>query len=196
MRTNNVNNQIQSIKMLYLFETFNMQTQGEFSVPLLKRIERYRMAILMIEAYGFDEPVEQLYKRLDPNKMYTEQIRKLKSLAEDLGFAPIIEDMKNAYLNGKKIFVYGAGRYGEMVFKTLNNNGINITGFLVTDGYEKREMHLDVPVYFRSELPCNPEKACILLALKPEYAKEVVGYYSQMDVWYPFRNLLVAPAKI
>nr|WP_320017122.1 glycosyltransferase [uncultured Desulfobacter sp.] len=196
MRTNNVNNQIHAIKMLYLFETFNERTQGAFWVPLLKRIKQYRMAILMMEAYGFDESVEQLYKRLDPNRMYTEQIRKLKSLAKNLSFAPIIENIKTAYLNGKKIFIYGAGRYGEMVFKTLTNNGINITGFLVTDGYKKNEMYLDVPIYYRSELPCNPEKTCILLALKPEYAQEVVRYCTQMDVWYPFRSLLVmSPPK-
>ncbi|WP_020589357.1 glycosyltransferase [Desulfobacter curvatus] len=196
IRNSNANNQIHAIKMLYLFETFNVQTQGEFSVPLLKRIEQYRVAILMMEAYGFDEPVEQLYKRLDPNKMYTEQIRKLKSLADNLGFAPVVKNIKNAYLNGKKIFVYGAGRYGKMVYKTLNNNGINITGFLVTDGYKKREIDLNVPVYYRSELPCKSEKACILVALKPEYAKEVVSYCSQMHVWYPFRNLFMEGRRI
>ncbi len=72
----------------------------------------------------------------------------------------------------KKIYIYGAGYYGEKLYLFLKNRGINAVGFIVTDGHKNEaEMH-GKPIVEISGLKKDSDTG-VVIGVSYEYRPEV-----------------------
>lgn len=96
-------------------------------------------------------------------------------------FAKLIQDVNSIKARVEKLFIYGAGFYGKDVYRTLNNNGIRVDGFLVTKESTVKTV-FDLPVYPAEEM--LHEKIGIIVGLSDTYVGEVLEYLekSGMDM--------------
>lgn len=103
---------------------------------------------------------------------YNNYLKKKYPGIESVYLYDIIEESKyEEFLKkNEKIYVYGAGVCGKIIKEKLNEVGVDIEGFVVTDGYKKVEMCCDKRVYELKEmkkddaimvsLESNPEILC------------------------------------
>ena len=72
----------------------------------------------------------------------------------------------------KNIYIYGAGYYGEKLYFFLKNRGINVTGFIITDGHKKEAEMYGVPIVEISGI--NKELDIgVVIGVSYEYRPEV-----------------------
>lgn len=91
-----------------------------------------------------------------------------------------IEKMKE----NNNIFLYGCGFYGKRLCWLLESCGIEVTGFVVSDGRDKPE--LSKPIYYPSEL--KKGNSTIILAMDKENRKslDLTGYIVPEDGIFAF----------
>ena len=80
-------------------------------------------------------------------------------------FYPYKNELSDFYNRHDHLYIYGTGHYGEMAYQLLESFGINITGFLVTEGHKVSDFLHGIPVYESNRW--NPEcQEGILVAVK------------------------------
>lgn len=73
----------------------------------------------------------------------------------------------------KKYYIYGCGQGGEHVYHVLKQQGIEVEGFITSDGYEKSgNILLEKPVYYLSEI--EDKEIFVFIGVCWEYYDEVV----------------------
>ncbi len=85
----------------------------------------------------------------------------------------LIHDVKQLKESKRFVYIYGAGFYGQDIFRVLQRNGIDIDGFLVTESAEKKSI-FDKPIFIAREK--MDEDIGIVLGLSDIYAEEVSEY--------------------
>jgi len=75
----------------------------------------------------------------------------------------------------KRIFIYGAGMVGELVFKRLAANNLSdyIKGFVVTNRNSGNPYYLEQPVYEVDELAEDEEGTVFIIATMPDLHSEI-----------------------
>lgn len=83
----------------------------------------------------------------------------------------------------RKIYIYGAGGCGRRALEELKNyNNIHITGFIVSDGQNKKDLFLDLPIMYLSEIIPIKEECIVIVA---SYAKEeITAHLEEYDIQY------------
>ncbi|WP_188399486.1 glycosyltransferase family 9 protein [Sporomusa sp. GT1] len=72
----------------------------------------------------------------------------------------------------KRIFLYGAGIYGEWCFHFLKEQNIHVEGFLVTDNPNVE--YLGIPIYLANEkIPLMCSETGIIFSLKKSFREEI-----------------------
>lgn len=70
------------------------------------------------------------------------------------------------------IFLYGAGRYGEMCFDFLKKQAIDIEGFIVTN--KQGDEYLGIPTYTaKDKIPLMSPKTGIVFSLKKSFQEDI-----------------------
>lgn len=72
----------------------------------------------------------------------------------------------------KNIYIYGAGYYGEKLYFFLRNRGINVTGFIVTNGHKKEAEMYGVPIVEISGINKDLDIG-VVIGVSYEYRPEV-----------------------
>lgn len=62
------------------------------------------------------------------------------------------------------VFIYGAGRNGKRIANTLNQSGVQIRGFIISDDQPEQNGYKDIPVYFLSKIPEEYEDVFIIMS--------------------------------
>ncbi|MCI8454953.1 MAG: hypothetical protein HFE84_10125 [Lachnospiraceae bacterium] len=88
--------------------------------------------------------------------------------AEIISVNPEIYHFCHVY---KKIYIYGAGKFGHHCLNYLSQNEIEFKGFVVSDG-QKEKNHGIQPVYGLSEIALGPDEG-IIVGVGKEYLAEV-----------------------
>lgn len=81
------------------------------------------------------------------------------------------------------IYIYGAGAFGIKVRKTLQNQRISVSGFIVSDGQTKKD-GIDLPCYYLSEIEVSKQIGIIVSATKT-YKAEMIQNLRQKG-WESF----------
>lgn len=71
-----------------------------------------------------------------------------------------------------KIYIYGAGYYGEKLYFFLKNRGIHVTGFIVTDGHKKEAEMYGMPIVEISGIKKESDIG-VVIGVSYEYRPEV-----------------------
>ena len=80
----------------------------------------------------------------------------------------------------KHIFLYGAGKYGEVCFNILKKQHISVEGFLVTDGSDME--YLGIPVYLvKEKLQVMYPETGVIFSLKKNSQEDVKKYFTNID---------------
>lgn len=70
----------------------------------------------------------------------------------------------------KKIYIYGCGRKGKLLYRHLIKNHVDLCGFIISDGQEKPS-ESDIPVYYLSEI--DAKDAAILIGVSYVFFNQI-----------------------
>lgn len=101
-------------------------------------------------------------------------------------------DVKKEIENKTFCAIYGAGVVAEAVYKALNEHGIRVNCFCVSDKAQNKEEVFGIPVIQIDELDLNKEKTLMLVAVKPPFVQEVNQFLFQ-NGW---KDYLIAPVEV
>ncbi len=96
------------------------------------------------------------------------QMRKVTLLKEEEYLDNWYVYMKQLFyycINKKYIYIYGAGFFGEKAIDIINNIGVPIRGFIVSDGYKERDYLQDIRIYELSEIDLLENDIGIIVAV-------------------------------
>lgn len=79
-----------------------------------------------------------------------------------------IEQLKN-----KNVYIYGCGNYGKQFYHILNECGVVLKGFIISDGEELAEIKNCGRVYYLSEIELDKENDVIYLGVNAKLQKEI-----------------------
>ena len=94
-------------------------------------------------------------------------------------FDQLINDVKALRNRCDKLYIYGAGFYGQDVCRALNNNGIEVDGFLVTEEVSSKTA-LGLPVILAKTV--LKENIGIVVGLSDTYIGQVLEYLAESGV--------------
>lgn len=146
-------------EMISFFEQYNEYTNKMFDKIINTKISSDIMGLCSvvskkeaIDAIGFNkmdnlELIDSIYKSIN-EKMLPNEISSLDSKCDS-------------------IYVYGTSRLAEICYRQLEANGIEIRGFVLTDGFRKSNEFLKHKVYEISEIAGYCDSAEIILAVQP-----------------------------
>lgn len=72
----------------------------------------------------------------------------------------------------RKLLIYGMGKRGKCLWKIIENQSIDISGFILSDGQPKDCIIGDKPIYYFSEIPFSKEDTLIILAIAAREVEE------------------------
>lgn len=98
-------------------------------------------------------------------------------------FEQLIKDVTELKKKVNELYIYGAGFYGQDVYRVLERNQIIVDGFLVTES-PKEEYVFNLPVLLAKEV--IQKKVGIIVGLSDIYTEEVMDYlkYNSVDMNY------------
>mgnify|MGYP003295650257 CR=1 FL=1 len=76
--------------------------------------------------------------------------------------------------DGKRVLLYGTTETARRSFGYFRGRGIEITGFVVSDGRKKKEIFEEKPVYYFSEVPYTKEETLIINATGSKEVEETL----------------------
>lgn len=88
-------------------------------------------------------------------------------------FKQLIEDVTALKQKAEKLYIYGAGFYGQDVYRVLERNQIAVDGFLVTELRNEKNV-CGLPVMLARDV--LNENIGIVIGLSDIYTEEVMGY--------------------
>lgn len=71
---------------------------------------------------------------------------------------------------GYRTYIYGCGKFGKAFYRLMKECGVEIGGYIITDGNKKDEKET---VYYLSELELSAEKDLILVGVNRNLQKEI-----------------------
>ena len=85
----------------------------------------------------------------------------------------------------KKIFIYGAGTYGKRYFDFLKDNGVEVSGFIVS--YKEKNSYCGKPIYEKKEIENKSDYSIgIIPAFENVNVSEMREWFSiQIDIFEP-----------
>lgn len=91
------------------------------------------------------------------------------------------EEWNHLLKSEEEIYIYGAGKYGKIIYKLLKRNGKeqNVSGFLVSDPHDNPEMIEAQPVYAISSI--ENKEALILIAVSDQYQDEIASTLEKLQ---------------
>ena len=94
--------------------------------------------------------------------------------------AEYLQKIRDMEMDGFKIVLYGAGKYGKSLARYITKKGINIFSYCVSDTQNNVNAIEGIPVRLFSDLPT--EKILFLVAVKPPSNKEIVSLLEAKNV--------------
>lgn len=76
-------------------------------------------------------------------------------------------------LINKKVYVYGCGNYGRQFYRLLYDCGVDLKGYIISDGEKKAEIRDGEKIYWLSEVRFNRENDVIYLGVNRNLYKEI-----------------------
>ena len=80
---------------------------------------------------------------------------------------------------GYSTYIYGCGKFGKAFYRLMKECGVEIGGYIITDGNKKDEKET---VYYLSELELSEEKDLILVGVNRNLQKEIGDYLEKNGI--------------
>lgn len=74
-------------------------------------------------------------------------------------------------MQSKRIYVYGCGRMGRQFFYMLKECGIELGGYIISDGQEKIDD--DFPIFYISDIRLDRERDKVFVAVNSVLRREI-----------------------
>jgi len=76
---------------------------------------------------------------------------------------------------GTKVYLYGAGEVGKYYFDMLQNRGVKISGFIVSDGHKYTDKYMGVPVYEVKNVLDKRDEIYIVVSVGSKVRQDVLS---------------------
>lgn len=88
-----------------------------------------------------------------------------------------------------RVYIYGCGKFGKAFYKLLKNCGVDVRGYIITDGNEKEEKE---QVYYLSEIDFHMEQDLILVGVNTNLQEEIRENLEKKEI----RNYLLPSVAV
>lgn len=85
-------------------------------------------------------------------------------------------------LKDKNVYVYGCGNYGRQFYHMLNECGVTLKGFIISDGEERSIIENCGKVYYLSEIELDKESDMIYLGVNMKLHKEICAELDKRQI--------------
>lgn len=85
-------------------------------------------------------------------------------------------------LRDKNVYIYGCGNYGRQFYHMLDRCGINLKGYIISDGEEKVEVENGERIFYLSEVNLDKENDVIYLGVNTELCSEIAAKLNKMRI--------------
>ncbi len=76
-------------------------------------------------------------------------------------------------LMNKNIYIYGCGNYGKQFYHMLEECGVNLKGYIISDGEKKTESENAEKIYWLSEVELDKDNDLLYLGVNSNLCKEI-----------------------
>ena len=88
----------------------------------------------------------------------------------------------------KRVYVYGCGNFGRRLYQFLSECGINLNGYIISDGQKKTENIENV--YYLSEIEIDKEKDKVLIGVNDSLQEEIRAELRKREIFdYVFPDM-------
>lgn len=170
-----------ALKMLFEYQFNHMEKcvpdEGEirYLIPFIAQHEGFYTGILMSDIYAKKEISNKtVFALATYSELFNDPFFLDSSLPHVIKSLKTLVWRSNEHLKDyPSIYLYGAGEIGTRYYKKSNNLGIDISGFIVSDGQKKKESHLGIPIYELGAMIEKRDTCHILIAVGRAYYQEV-----------------------
>lgn len=167
-----------NIGMLHFLIQYNIFTEYRYHVWLISKIQRYVSELM--EVVDSDTSYEEYYEMCRKegyylaieSEKYLVGLGCLRKQMFDMDYcSDTVKRYTECYDN---IVIMGKGRFGTMVAKQFERNGIRFEGFAVSQKKENEDIFMDKPVWELCKLPYDKENTGIVIAINPIQWDEIL----------------------
>jgi len=140
--------------------------------PFVAQHEGYYSGVMMSDKYAAVRSVDLEYmlsglmNSTREKYIFSNYNQLIESITED--------HIKQFCANNSTIYIYGAGGDGNWVADVLEQNGVDYTGFIVSDGKINVKSLRSHPVYYLSEIISHKDKCGIIIGMNCRNTAEVM----------------------
>jgi glycosyltransferase involved in cell wall biosynthesis len=176
-----------------LFKKYNMYTNGVY-IEYVKSYINKRLKALFEKLVKLSE--DDFYSLCqsceaasdyEEHKYYAEMINLYKQYTDETYLSHKVSDFIKKC---KHVFIYGAGVYGKLLAKQMQNNDIEFDGFVVSDDQSSEGAYEGKKVWKFGELSFIKKEMGIVIAVRPYLIADILTilHNSAIENYiYPFR---------
>lgn len=158
---------LHNVKMIYFLEQYNQYTDNKYnnSIQWRKRIfYEYLIQGYQIPSKDFLEKCEEFNDNNDYK--YEVIIKKLERIyRQNYDSDYLSDETKDFALKQKRLFIYGAGKFGTKMANALNANNIEFEGFVISDDKKADDFYMGKRVFKISDIPYKSDEYGVIVAI-------------------------------
>jgi len=144
---------------------------------LLPFVVEHHNSLITEMDYYTDVVLKKTPSVLTDNNLRLREILKLQLAVEKLHgikspFSEVLEGIS------RDVWIYGAGEIGKFCFDVLVGIGVDVKGFVISDGQPKLELYCEKPVKNFSEYTHSPQ-SLLIVALSAKHFDEISESFSK-----------------
>lgn len=158
--------------MVWFLIQYNEYTNYKYHIWITDRIQTYVSSLIhrmdmsmslkeyysLCEKQGYHFPSQDCTKCLD-------EMERVRKQTFDMTFCS--ETVKKITKKYAHIIIMGTGRYGTIIGKQFESNGIEFSGFAVSEKNENTNCFMGKPVWRLSEIPFDRHNTGIVVGINP-----------------------------
>lgn len=183
-----INKSRMNLRLAHFFMEFNTYSKGAFSPFPLHKAACYICDIAEDELIETESSFLEIYQVLSEQFSFIQplksQLLEIYRIVHISGY--INENIKEYCTKHKKVYVYGAGKFGQKIFNALKAQNLNVCGYIVSDNVMIGKESTNVYRFSQIELT---EDVGVVVAVNNYYRNEiekVLADNNYCDYYTPF----------
>lgn len=172
---------IHSIKMIDFLKKYDEYTDRKFHNALVSRINEFYYDI--VSNNKTDKHTQELIRISDVETNYKYHYYFMNSIGLDRqinDYYFLSDTIFEMIKKNEKIYIMGKGHFSDILTKQLENNGIEITGYVISDNQIKEE----TTVLYLSEYKAQVFNSLLLVAIGARYYLDVLDNIQKFNISY------------
>lgn len=122
-----------------------------------------------MELFNNEIALSAMLSKLSNDYMFLDSsLRAILLSVENIARRAIVEHIT------EPVYIYGAGDIGTQYFEKLSAHGVNISGFIVSDGHKKADSYMGHPIYELKDIKSQAKSCSIVAGVGAKHIDDVL----------------------